>query len=137
MSADFIDSNVFIYLFDDADERKRSIAEAIVRKALADGSGVISFQVVQETLNILVRKLGASPYDARRFLDAVLAPLWLVAPSPRLYAGALDVHARFRFGFYDSLIVAAAVDSGCSRLISEDLQHGQTIETLRVVDPFR
>jgi predicted nucleic acid-binding protein len=137
MSVDFIDSNVFIYLFDEVDERKRSTAEAIVHGALAGGTGVISFQVVQETLNVLTRKLGAQPHDARRFLDAVLAPLWSVAPSPSLYADALDVRVRFQFSFYDSLIVASAIAGGCVRLLSEDLQAGQSIRGLTVVDPFR
>jgi predicted nucleic acid-binding protein len=136
MSVDFIDSNVFIYLFDDVDEQKRSTAGTIVHDALAAGSAVISFQVVEETLNVLTRKLGASPDDARRFLDAVLAPLWSIAPSPALYADALDVRSRFQFSFYDSLIVAAAMAGGCTRLLSEDLHAGRTIRGLTVVDPF-
>lgn len=136
MNVDFIDSNVFIYLFDEVDHHKRLIAERIVRGALTDGTGVISFQVVQETLNVLTRKLGASSADARRFLDAVLTPLWTTAPSPRLYADALDVRSRFGFSFYDSLIIAAAIDAGCARLLSEDLQTGQSLHGLTVVDPF-
>jgi predicted nucleic acid-binding protein len=54
-----------------------------------------------------------------------------------LYASALRLQARWRFGFYDSLIVAAALEGGCRRLLSEDLQHGQRIETLTIEDPFR
>jgi predicted nucleic acid-binding protein len=136
MSADFIDSSVFIYLFDETDDRKRTTAEHVVHDALARGTGVISFQVVQETLNVLTRKLGADPREARRFLDVVLAPLWAIAPSPSLYADALDVRARFQFSFYDSLIVASAISGGCPRLLSEDLQPGQAIAGLSVVDPF-
>jgi predicted nucleic acid-binding protein len=136
MSADFIDSNVFVYLFDDVDERKRTAAERVVQAAIADASGAISFQVVQEVLNVLTRKLGASSDDARRFLDAVLVPLWSVGPSPGLYASALAVRARYGFGFYDALIVAAASAAGCGRLLSEDLQAGQVLDGLTVVDPF-
>lgn len=97
---------------------------------------MISFQVVQETLNVLTRKLGAKPDDARRFLDAVLAPLWSIAPSPALYADALEIRSRFQFSFYDSLIVAAALAGGCTRLVSEDLHSGQSIRGLTLVDPF-
>jgi predicted nucleic acid-binding protein len=136
MSADFIDSNVLLYLFDETDERKRTTAQQVVQGALATGSGVISFQVVQETLSVLTRKLGASSDDARRFLDAVLAPLWAVGPSTGLYASALAIRARYGFGFYDSLIVTAASAAGCSRLLSEDLQAGQVIDGLTVVNPF-
>jgi predicted nucleic acid-binding protein len=136
MSADFIDANVLIYLFDETDPQKQARAEQVVQGALATGSGVISFQVVHEVLNVLTKKLGASSDDARRFLDAVLAPLWAVGPSTGLYANALAVRARYGFGFYDSLIVAAASAAGCSRLLSEDLQAGQVIGDLTVVNPF-
>lgn len=137
MSADFLDSNVFLYLFDDVDARKRATAERLVTDALAQGSAIVSFQVVQETLNVLTRKLGATPSDARKLLDTVLAPLWRVGPSPELYARALEVRERYGFSFYDALIVAAAQGAGCARLLTEDLQHGQRLGDLTVVDPFR
>lgn len=57
--------------------------------------------------------------------------------SDTLCHRALDVHARWRFGFYDSLIVASALAAGCRTLLSEDLQHGQRIGDLEIVDPFR
>ena len=54
----------------------------------------------------------------------------------RLYKRALDIQARYHFGFYDALIIAAALEAGCSRLYSEDLQHGQRIERLTIENPF-
>jgi predicted nucleic acid-binding protein len=139
MSGEFIDSNVFVYLFDDADERKRGIADGIVESALKESGASISFQVVQETLNVVTRKLPEpmTAEDAGLFLDRVLAPLWRVWPSLALYRRALEVQARYRYGFYDSLIVAAALDAGCTRLYSEDLQDGQKIEGLEIENPFR
>jgi predicted nucleic acid-binding protein len=138
MSADFIDSNVFIYQLDSGDPRKQAIADTIVRRALADGSGCISTQVVQECLNTALRKAAVrlKPAEARPWLDVVLLPLVKVLPAPALYQRALSVQERWGFGFYDSLIVAAALLAGCSRLLTEDLQHGQRIETLTVHDPF-
>lgn len=138
MSGDFIDSNVFVYLFDETDERKRSISGRIVESGLQNNSAVISFQVVQETLYVVTRKL-ATPMTAegaRNFMEDVLAPLWRVSPSLALYNRALDVQARYRYSFYDSLIVAAALDAGCTRLYTEDLQDGQWIEGLRIENPF-
>ncbi|HSO07522.1 MAG TPA: PIN domain-containing protein [Pelomicrobium sp.] len=138
MSAEFIDSNVFIYLFDETDPRKRGIADALVGRALESGHGQISFQVVQETLNVITRKLATpvTPHDAQRFLDRVLAPLWRVMPSLALYRRALDLQARHRHGLYDALIIAAALEAGCDRLYSEDLQHGQRIDSLTIENPF-
>jgi len=95
--------------------------------------------VVQECLNTALRKAKvALPLDAARsYLDTVLAPLLQVTASAALYHRALDVQMRWRFGFYDSLIVAAALAAGCRRLLSEDLQHGQQIETLTIQNPFK
>lgn len=140
MSADvFIDTNVFIYHLDTTDARKHAVAERIVRDGLASGNACISFQVVQECLNTALRKaqVALDLDSARSYLDTVLTPLMRVPASPALYHRALDVQARWRFSFYDSLIVAAALTAGCSRLLSEDLQHGQRIETLTIHNPFK
>lgn len=135
---DFFDSNVFVYLFDDADARKQAIAQSLVTRALAENDACISFQVVQESLHVLTRKSAkrATPEIAHAFLQRSLLPLWRVMPSAALYTGALRVQARYRFSFYDSLIVAAALEAGCKRLFSEDLQHGQRIESLTIGNPF-
>jgi predicted nucleic acid-binding protein len=138
MPADFIDSNVVLYLFDEVDAQKRQVAETLVAQALETRDASLSFQVVQETLNVITRKLATpvTPEDARRFLDQVLAPLWDVMPSLALYQRAIAIQARYRYGFYDALIIAAALEAGCTRLYSEDLQHGQQIDGLTIENPF-
>ena len=136
MNGDFLDSSVILYVFD-VDERKQEIAKSIVDDALGGGVS-ISFQVVQEVLNVLIRK-GATPAsdtEARNVLETVLLPLWHVMPTRELYTDALRIQARYRYSFYDSLIIAAALQAGCARLLSEDLQHGQRIEGLTIVNPF-
>jgi predicted nucleic acid-binding protein len=139
MSVDFLDSNIFVYLFDEKDRHRRKIAEALVNQAISDGSGCISFQVVQETLNVITRKSAkpASAADARRFMDRVLLPLWRVMPSQALYHRSLEIQARYRYSYYDSLIIAAALEAGSARLQSEDLQDGQRIEGLSIENPFK
>lgn len=138
MSGEFIDTNVFIYLFDETDERKRSIAEQLIQNALEMHSACISHQVVQETLNVVTRKLPfpMSAENAQRFLEQILTPLWRVMPSLALYLRGLDLQSRYGFSFYDALIVAAALESGCTRLYTEDLQHDQQIEGLLIKNPF-
>jgi predicted nucleic acid-binding protein len=139
MSAEFfIDTNVFVYHLDGTDTRKQAKAEAIVRAALSTGNACISSQVVQECLNVMLRKaeVPLSADQARLYLDAVLLPLMKVTATGDLYHRAMDVQARWRFSFYDALVVAGALSAGCRTLLSEDLQHGQRIETLKVVNPF-
>lgn len=139
MSADFLDSNIFVYLFDEGAHEKRSIAEAITRNAIEARAGCISFQVVQETLNVLTRKLAVpvTTADAQGFLHKMLMPLWRVMPSQKLYSEAIALQRRLRLSFYDSLIVAAALEAGCKRLLTEDMPDGQRIEGLRIENPFK
>jgi predicted nucleic acid-binding protein len=109
-----------------------------VASALSHQTAVISFQVVQETLQALTRKsrVVARAEDAEDFLVNVLTPLWKVHPSATIYTRALRIQSGQGFSFDDSLIVAAALDSGCKRLLTEDLQHGQRIDGLRIENPF-
>lgn len=140
MSADvFIDTNVFVYHLDASDPVKQARAEAIVRQALSTGNACISSQVVQECLNVMLRKAQVTLTldEARAYLDVVLLPLMRVTSSAALYHRALDVQARWRFSFYDALVLAGALTAGCRTLFSEDLEHGQQIDGLRIVNPFR
>ena len=137
MSADrFLDTNILVHVLDGTDERKSRAAASLVESSIGQGDGCISWQVVQESLNVLTRKLGATPDEAKRFLDTVLQPLWLVYPSTALYGRGLDLQSRYRFGLYDSLIVASALEAGCTTLFSEDLQDGQVIGGLTIRNPF-
>lgn len=135
---DFFDTNVFIYLFDDADARKQATAQSLVSRALAAGDAAISFQVVQETLHVLTRKFTrqVTPEVAAQILQNSLLPLWRVQPSPALYARALTLQERYAFSFYDSLIIAAALEAGSQRLLTEDLHNGQQIDGLTIHNPF-
>ena len=97
----FIDTNLFIYQLEAADERKRDLADRIIREGIETGNACISYQVVQECLNTVLRK-AAVPLDnasARAYLDHVLAPLLRVSASIDLCHRGLDIQARYRFGF--------------------------------------
>lgn len=138
MSDDFIDSNVFVYQFDETDSARRRAADELIFRSMREGTGTISHQVVQETLNVLTGKLAgvASESHRERYFASTLLPLWKVMPSADLYRRGLALQARYGFHFYDALIVAAALTAGCKRLYSEDLQHEQRIENLVVINPF-
>ena len=139
MSAEsFIDTNLFIYQLEASDERKSATADRIIRKGIETRDACISFQVVQECLNTVLRKaeIPLSTDETEQYLDHILAPLFRVPASLSLYRRALDLQTRYRYGFYDSLVIAAALDAGCTRLYSEDLQDGQRIEGLTIKNPF-
>ncbi|MEX0783064.1 MAG: PIN domain-containing protein [Dehalococcoidia bacterium] len=138
MSVEAFDTNVFIYYFDETDARKKAIARSLVQTALSTSDVAISYQVVQETLNALTTKfrLPANEGDLEGFFRGVLVPLWTIMPSPALYERGLQTRRRYQLHFYDALVVAGALHAGCRRLLSEDLQHGQVIEGLTIVNPF-
>ena len=134
----FLDTNILVYTFDRTAPGKSSRATQLVEQALATGRGVISYQVVQEFLNVATRKFRTplSPSDCRAYIDRVLTSLCSVWPGIPLYHRALEIAERWRHSFYDSLIIAAALEAGCPTLYSEDLQHGQNIGDLTIVNPF-
>jgi predicted nucleic acid-binding protein len=134
----FLDTNVLIYTFDRSDPAKRDRSRSLVERALETGDGVVSYQVVQEFLNVALHKFDRplAPDEAVRYLRDVLDPLCTVFSSLALYEHAISLQRRWRFSFYDSLIVAGALEAGCKTLYSEDLQDGQEVESLRITNPF-
>ena len=139
MSGDFIDSNVFVYLFDETDLGKQQAAQSLIYAVLRKGSAQISFQVVQETLNVITRKLPVplTCEHAQQFFDQTLLPLWEINANGTLYKRGLEIQKRYQFSFYDSLIIAAALQARCNTWFSEDMQHGQQIDGLTLKNPFK
>lgn len=134
----FLDTNIFVYSFDGSAKVKTKRATQLIRSALETQKGTISYQVVQEFFNIALTRL-ESPLkteDAEQYFATVFRPLLKVHSSPALYLEALQVRSRYRFSWYDSLIVASALQAQCRRLLTEDLQHGQQIGTLTIENPF-
>ena len=139
MSAEyFLDTNILVYTFDTSSRSKQDKARQLVETALEHRTGVISYQVVQEFLNVATRKFERplTPRLAQRYLDTVLDPLCRVYPNTGLYRKAIDLQERWHYAFYDCLIIASAIAGGCQTLYSEDLHEGQAIESLKIVNPF-
>lgn len=135
----FIDTNIFVYTFDSKDSKKNSISRSLIQKALTSGMGVISYQVIQEFLNVATRKFKCplTPADSRNYLQKILNPLWQVYSTIEMFEQAIEISERWKYGFYDSLIIAGAISSGCSILYTEDLQNGQKIQSVEIVNPFK
>jgi len=134
----FLDTNLFVYTFDAKAPAKAKKAAQLIRRAADTGEGIISYQVVQEFFSVAFRRF-AQPMtvaEAEQYLITVLRPLLAVHSSPGLYFEALRIVEKHRVSWYDSLIVAAAVEGQCERLYSEDFQHGRKIEGLRIENPF-
>jgi len=135
----FLDTNILVYTFEERASEKRARARQLVTEALETRRGIISYQVVQEFLNVATRKFAKpmSVSDAQLYLARILMPLCEVFPDAALYSQALSISGEMGIGFYDALIVSSAIGAGAAILWSEDLQHGRRIRSLEIRDPFR
>ena len=134
----FFDTNIIVYSFDYQNTRKREIARMLIAEALENQNSSISYQVVQEFINVSTRKFKnpLSTHDCKEFIEQVLHPIWHVYPSKELMISALNFSERWNYSFYDSLIIASAIEVSATVLYTEDLQHGQKINTLQIINPF-
>jgi predicted nucleic acid-binding protein len=133
----FLDTNVFVYLFDATAPAKARKAARLVREAVDTGKGVVSYQVVQEFFNVAFRRF-ARPMtvaEAEQYMITVFRPLLSIHSSPALYVEALRIAGKHRLAWYDSIIVASALESHCDTLYS-DFQQGRKIEGLHIQNPF-
>src|ERR1044071_6308454 len=98
----FLDTNIIVYSLDLTAPKKAAVAATLIEEALSSGDGIISFQVVQECLNVMLRKFRTrmENVDARNYLGRVLMPLCTVFPDQQLYIGALDIAAEAGWSLY-------------------------------------
>jgi predicted nucleic acid-binding protein len=135
----FLDTNIFVYSFDQTAPTKSARASELIRQALRSRNGIISYQIVQEFFNVAFRRF-AHPMtlaDAEQYLATTFRPLLTVNSSAALYVGAFRLSSSYSLSWYDSLVGAAAIEGGTQVLSSEDVQHGQQFGNLRVENPFR
>jgi predicted nucleic acid-binding protein len=134
----FLDTNIFVYSFDKSAATKARTSSQLIRQAVATRTGIVSFQVVQEFLNVALRRFSQpmTIAEAEQYLSMVFRPLLTVHSSQALYSEALRLHDKHRLSWYDSLIVAAAMEAECGVLYSEDLQHGKKFGELQVRNPY-
>ena len=133
---DFLDTNVLVSAYDTSDPAKQRIAQGLVRRALA-GEIVTSTQVLAEFAATLLHKLSPSarPADVVSILDA-LEPIKAITPDGDTVRRAVEAHAQYGVHFYDAMILAAAERGACTRILSEDLNAGQSYFGITVENPF-
>ena len=133
---DFLDTNILVYAYDASEPAKQRIAQGLVRRAVA-GEMVISTQVLAEFTATLLHKLSpaARPADVSAILDA-LGPIKMIVPDADSIRRAVEAHAKYGVHFYDGMILAAAERSDCARILSEDLNTGQSYFGIIVENPF-
>jgi predicted nucleic acid-binding protein len=132
----FVDSNILIYAHDADAKSKHEIARSILAELWRQRMGVLSMQVLQEFYVNVTRKIAVPlSKDAARVVVNSYA-IWCVETTPAEISSAFRIEDESRIGFWDALIIASAVKCGASRILSEDLNAGQTIAGVRIENPF-
>ena len=132
----FFDTNILLYTDSGDAPAKRKRALDLLGEHRLARTGVVSLQVLQEYFVAATRKLGVDVDVARRKVE-LFANFHLVVLDVEDVLAAIDLHRLHQVSFWDALIVRAAKQGGCPELYSEDLQHGRTIDGVRIVNPFR
>lgn len=132
----FFDTNVLIYADDKAALAKQRKALDLIAEHRRARTGVVSLQVLQEYFVTVTKKLRVDASVARRKVE-LLSEFDVASPDVADILAAIDLHRLHGFSFWDSLILRAAKQAGCSVLFSEDLQNAREIDGVRVVNPFR
>ena len=132
----FLDTNILVYAHDTTAGEKHELARDLTASLWRSGGGCLSVQVLQELYVALVRKAAAvTPETAREVVEAYTH--WrLHRPGGSDVVAAIDLHQRQQVSFWDAMVVRSAAALGCEQLYSEDLNAGQSLAGVRVVNPF-
>jgi len=127
----FIDSNVLVYLVDKDISKKEIVISLTTTKC------IISTQVVAENMNVCLKKLNLPYSESVKHANQLLDKYIIKLIQPSTFKIAFSVLEKYKFSFWDSMIIASALENDCGILYSEDMQHNQLIEgKLRIIDPF-
>lgn len=130
----FVDTNVWFYALTDNDPAKQEVARQLIALDVALS---VNGQVLRELGSVLFRKTPCDEPELRKLLAEILSACSFVPDKPGQFAHASELRMRYRISYWDSLIVAAALDAGCDTPYTEDMQHGQVIENrLTLANPF-
>ena len=132
----FFDSNILVYSVDERDTKKQKIAINLIDKAIHDKIGIISTQSLQEFFAVTTQKLKFPKEAAKEYLNyfADNIPVTQVALSN--IVDAVNISIKNKLSFWDSLIVSAAHTSDCVIVYSEDMNHNQLVNGVKILNPF-
>jgi predicted nucleic acid-binding protein len=133
----FLDTNVLIYAYDVSAGKKHAIAKTIIMDLWNSGRGILSIQVLQEFFINITKKV-SKPLGVKLAKDIIRDLLkWeVVIIDGESLLEAIEIHSRHQYSFWDSLILQAAKKGGASLLLSEDLTDGQTVNGVKIENPF-
>jgi predicted nucleic acid-binding protein len=131
----FVDTNIFIYAHDTANPKKQKISQELIFNGILRENLIISTQVLSEFIVTALKKINL-PFKYVKKEVEFLKTIQIVEINYSMILEALDLKHRYKYSFWDSLIIVSAQRSGCEILISEDFNQGQKIGSLIIKNPF-
>jgi predicted nucleic acid-binding protein len=133
----FLDTNIIVYAYDTSAGEKHEKAVKIMEGLWDSGHGIISSQVLQEFFVNVTRKI-ANPLDVITAKEIVKDFLkWkIVIIDGEIILEAIDIYSKYKYSFWDSMIIASAIEGGARAILSEDLSDMQLIKGLTIKNPF-
>ncbi len=126
----FLDTNILVYALLDEGTKQQTALQ------LLQSGCVISIQVLNEFTQVARKKASLEWQEIADLSTAIQTLTEIITLDKNIHNVGLTIANKYGYSFYDSLIVAAALEAGCNLLFSEDMQHGQQIETLIIRNPF-
>ncbi len=131
----FIDTNIFVYLYSNSEMQKQKIVKSLIFESEIDI--FISTQVLGEFTNVLYKKYDYSVSTIKMAITDFKNNFSVHSIKTETVERALDMMQTYKYSYWDSLIIASAIENNCSTLYSEDLHHNQVLEQkLRIINPF-
>ena len=130
----FLDSNIILYSYSKTEVEKKSIANNLI---FSFNNILISNQVINEVVNILYKKFKLSSKSIESVMLEIDNNFRIVNFSLTTQIEAIKIKEKYKLQYYDSLILATALENDCTTLYSEDMQHNQIIENrIKIINPF-
>ena len=129
----FLDSNIFIYVYSDSEQTK----SAICKNAICKNICCTSTQALNELSNVCIKKWNIDIKSIENAIDEICLACEITHINENIIKKGLYLHNKYKYSYYDCLMLASALESGCVKIFTEDMQHGQEIEnTLTIVNIF-
>ena len=137
----FIDTNIWIYGLvesnDPSEQEKRIVTLSLLETLLSASEIFISTQILNECHWNLIKKFGYADAEVyKRIQENIMTISKVMNVNQKTYQNSFEIRERYQISFWDSLVIASARDSGCLEIYTEDMQHGQKLDDLIIINPF-
>ncbi len=129
----FLDTNILIYLYSEDEIEKREVSQKLIDNYVP----LISTQVINELSNVMIKKFNLTPTTVSQIVEELADSCIVNMITIKTIQNAIKLVETYKYSYYDSLIIASALENKCDKIYSEDMQHGQIIKgQLEILNPF-